>query len=338
MPALDTVVTDYLDRIKNSLTVGVQTADPGSGNITAAPVNYLRAQDMATVLELLQNALDAPTLTAGGENSTTSVGAALSPDYGATDSQVGNVVVFDGNVTASLAGLERVITSNDANTLNFAALPEAPASGDTFSIRGEMASPEISVLRGGLGRGRADAPGGSVYGSHAIAMNALMKLGIRAGGLTGEADASAVFDTLAFGGNLSFGEAEIQLLMLSPTTARIVDMSFGGDPFPVSFRIDELKGLVLAIGTDVDEGARTVVRNTETEIEWSGPLSFNDPTSAEAEGAVRPGASVNPRFASVTTHPGAQSGDNARLSQYIQFVEDTVTNYQTPTDAPPPPP
>jgi hypothetical protein len=54
MPALPTVVTDFLTSIKNSLSQG---SDLGS-NVTGAAQNYLRAQDMATVLELLQDAMD----------------------------------------------------------------------------------------------------------------------------------------------------------------------------------------------------------------------------------------------------------------------------------------
>jgi hypothetical protein len=59
MPALPTVVTDYLTAIKNSLSQG---SDLGS-NVRGAALNYLRAQDMATVLDLLQDAMDTGTMT-----------------------------------------------------------------------------------------------------------------------------------------------------------------------------------------------------------------------------------------------------------------------------------
>ncbi len=53
--------------------------------------------------------------------------------------QVGNVVVFDGNVTAALAGVEAPILENTDSVLTFpSALPGTPASGDTFRIRARV--------------------------------------------------------------------------------------------------------------------------------------------------------------------------------------------------------
>jgi len=57
MPVLSTVVTDYLTAIKDSLKLGT---DLGS-DVRGAAMNYLRAQDMATVLDLLQDAMDQDT-------------------------------------------------------------------------------------------------------------------------------------------------------------------------------------------------------------------------------------------------------------------------------------
>lgn len=52
------------------------------------------------------------------------------------DRHVGNVVVFDGNVTSALAGVEAEIVGNTGTVLTFkSALGAAPSSGDTFSIR-----------------------------------------------------------------------------------------------------------------------------------------------------------------------------------------------------------
>jgi hypothetical protein len=71
MPALPSQVTDYLTAIKTSLQQG---SDLGS-NVRGAALNYLRAQDLATVLDLLQDAMDSGTLTAVSGGSTTSVQA-----------------------------------------------------------------------------------------------------------------------------------------------------------------------------------------------------------------------------------------------------------------------
>lgn len=63
MPALPPIVSDFLTRIKNDLSVGSDLATPGSGNIRGAAQNYLRAQDMASALELLQDVLSNPAAT-----------------------------------------------------------------------------------------------------------------------------------------------------------------------------------------------------------------------------------------------------------------------------------
>lgn len=47
------------------------------------------------------------------------------------------LVIFDGNVTAALKGIERIIDSNTNNTLTLVGgIPAAPASGDTFTVYG----------------------------------------------------------------------------------------------------------------------------------------------------------------------------------------------------------
>jgi hypothetical protein len=81
---------------------------------------------MATALELLQDALDLPTHAATGGSATSVV------DGGApytADNEIGNVVVFDGNITPGLAGVEARVISNSTTALNFAAgdLPEPDA-------------------------------------------------------------------------------------------------------------------------------------------------------------------------------------------------------------------
>lgn len=57
-----------------------------------------------------------------------------------TDFQVGNRIIFDGNVTSALAGVQVDIVANTDSVLTFAsALGTAPVSGDTFRV-----SPRVS--------------------------------------------------------------------------------------------------------------------------------------------------------------------------------------------------
>jgi len=90
----------------------------GENGVQTLPLNFLRAQDMASVMELLMNALDLPaplTATGGSAVSVVDAGAFVA------NTQVGNTVVFTGNVTAALAGKSAVVVSNTANALFFAA-------------------------------------------------------------------------------------------------------------------------------------------------------------------------------------------------------------------------
>ena len=168
MPALATVVTNYLTAIKTALQQGT---DLGS-NVRGAAQNYLRAQDMATVLELLQDALDQTS------NLTATGGTARSVIDGAgtfvPGQQVGNVVTFAGNVTSALAGVSATVFANDDRSLTFKdALPGTPASGDTYTIAGGIVADAISELR--EGKGLADSPAGSVYGDDRIVRDALVR-------------------------------------------------------------------------------------------------------------------------------------------------------------------
>jgi hypothetical protein len=173
MPTLPTETTDFLTRIKDSLRDGSALGS----NVRGAALNYLRAQDMATVLELLQNGLD----TAASAGTATGGSATTVVDGGApftADREIGNVVVFDGNVTAALAGAEARVVANDTTTLTFGeTLPGTPAAGDTFSIRGGFMDTVISELR--EGRGLGDAPRGSVYGETRNVQDALLSVMVR---------------------------------------------------------------------------------------------------------------------------------------------------------------
>ena len=74
---LDTVVTDYLTAVTTSLTVGPVLGSSMNG----AAANYLRAQDISTVLDLLQEAIGSAGHTASGGSTTTVVDAAMVNPY-----------------------------------------------------------------------------------------------------------------------------------------------------------------------------------------------------------------------------------------------------------------
>lgn len=172
--SLSTVVEDYLDSITTALTVGT---DVGSGGRAAAQ-NYLRAMDMASVLDLLQEVLSS-TGHAALSGTTSSI---TDTNIFTINESVGNVVVFASNTTTvALRGVESRIRANSQTVLTVDTLPAAPVSGDTYSIRGGVADSAIASLRQGKDRG--DSPSGSVYGSHLIAISGLTEI-IRAVGGT----------------------------------------------------------------------------------------------------------------------------------------------------------
>ena len=137
MPALATIVSDYLTAVKDALTTGTDTGTPGAyaGVVSSAAQNYLRAQDMATVLDLLQEALNVPgpLTTDGAGGSTTTLVDTTAFTAGA---QVGNTVTIITATEPTIVGESRVITGNTVTTLTFTPpLPATVTLGDTYSIQ-----------------------------------------------------------------------------------------------------------------------------------------------------------------------------------------------------------
>jgi len=111
---------------------------------------YLRAQDLASVLELFQEAVTRTTnLTATGGSTTTAVVTLLDPG-----TYEGETVTFDAaTTTAALQGLSFVVASNDATTFTFSeTLPAAVVNTDTFTVSTTFLDRHISALRGAAGR------------------------------------------------------------------------------------------------------------------------------------------------------------------------------------------
>ena len=296
MPALATVVSDFLTQVKDSLSTG---KDLGS-NVQGPPLNYLKAQDMASVLELLQDALDAagPLTAVSGTATSVTDGASTFE----ADTQVGNIVTFTGNVTAGLAGVEAVVISNDTTTLNFAsgALPEAPAVGDTYSIRAAFLDKYIEDLR--EGKGLADAPAGSVYGEHRVVLDALCLLIRQLGGTVPD---------------ISLSHASLEVGSGSTDSAIVLSEEM---------RIDQHKGDVLTISGET----RKIVNNTEY-VANVAPAFSSAPSAATAAAISAGRDRSDSRLSRVTAHPGAQPGENQYLSSLIDAAQTLVVAFTTPS-------
>jgi hypothetical protein len=304
MPALDTVVSDYLTAIKGALTTGTDTGDPGAfaGDVHAAAQNYLRAQDMATVLELLIDALsntDTPLTVVSG--STTSIVDGVATFV--ADTQVGNTVTI---VTASesIVGETSVIVANDTTTLTLSPPFSATVTvADTYTIAGTMLDAEVATLR--EGRGIADATPSGPYGNRRDAIAGLM-LGIeRLGGTVAERNIGAS-----------------GLTALDGSTDTVVLLSGG------PYRIDEFRGMRVAVDT---AGEGFVVSSNENSLTLRGPMA----ASAAAADAVTITVPTNDfggtSAPKIRTHPGAQPGENAVLADLINQLQVLVVAFSVAT-------
>lgn len=302
MPALATVVSDYLTAVKDALTTGTDTGS----NMNAAAQNYLRAQDMATVLDLLQDALSQPSnLTASATGSTTTV-----VDDAATfvaGTQVGNTVTFAGNITAAIAGESRVVISNTTTTLTFASddpLSGVPVLNDTYTIEATMLDAVVADLRGG--KGVADATPGDPYYTNRSAIAGIM-LGVQRLGGTLQAR--------------NIGRPGLETAAGS-TDTEVVLVTSG-----VPYRIDELRGMNLIVAGE----QRIISSNTEDTATLKGALS-SAPGAAAGVIITVPirdfGGTSAPK---IVTHPGAQPGENRVLADFIDQLQTLVVAFVLPT-------
>lgn len=299
MPALDTVVSDYLTAIKDALTTGTDTGS----NMNAAAQNYLRAQDMASVLDLLQQALDATTpLTATGGSTTTIEDTSAF----VAGTQVGNTVTIVGDAGAGsiTIGETSVVVANDVTTLTVSpAFSSAVTASDTYTIAGTMLDAEVAALRDG--KGPADATPGNPYGARKDAIAGLM-LGVeRLGGTIAERN---------------IGDSA--LVALDGSTDTVVLLSGG------PYRIDELRGMRVAVAT---AGDGIVLKNDENSLTLRRAMA----ASAAADDAVTITVPTNDfggtSAPKIRTHPGAQPGENAVLADLIDQLQTLVVAFTIPT-------
>lgn len=272
----------------------------GESTVQTFPLNFLRAQDMASVLEVLQDALDqssALTATGGTATSVQDTGAF------AANTQVGNIVRFTGNTTAALAGVEARVVSNTANALFFAngALPATPAAGDTYTIRGGLVDSIISELRDG--RSSGDSPAGNLYGDSRLVVDALVRMCRQLGG--------TVSDRTLMSGTTGSGS----------TTTKVVLNMLG-----IRLRPDQFKGMRLNV---TGFGIRKITGNDESGVFFDLPYS-SAPGSAVAFTIALPQDSTD-ADTNLTFAPGGQPANNKLLAELIRVTEAAVVAFVLPT-------
>lgn len=302
---LDTIVSDYLTALKAALTTGTDT---GGGDRTAgsppldthaAAQNYLRASDMATALELLQEALSAPLVTATGGSTTTVVDSGTPFVAG---EQVGNVVTVL-TATESIVGETAVVTGNTTSTLTVSPAFTATITNlDTISITAAFLDTEIANLRkGGVRAASTVEP----YGSQRDAINGLMRAVEQLGGTLAERNIGAA-------GLTALAGSDDTLVVLS------------GGPY----RIDQFKGMRVAVNT---AGEGIAVSSNENSVTLRGPMA----AAAVASDAVTITVPINDfggtSAPKIVTHPGSQPGENRVLADFIDQLQTLVEAATVPS-------
>lgn len=285
----------------------------GADAIATLPSNFIKAQDVASVLEVLMDSLNSVatlTVVSGTTSSLTDTGAFVA------NSQIGNTVTFTGNVTAALAGKTAVVLSNTANILTFtgpvigsAGTAVASAAGDTYTIRGTMANSAINVLRNG--RGRGDAAATSLYADSRITTDVLIRIVQQLGGTLAP-------EQILFSG-VTVGASSAALV-----TRRSYNTTVRLNTKGSSFRIDAFKNMKFTAGAQVSK----IVSNTENTLTVAGNLT-----------TIADGASIsitmpeNTADASrnYTATAGGQMRDNRILAELIRAAQAAVTAFTLPT-------
>lgn len=268
----------------------------GESTVQTYPMNFLRAQDMASVLELLSDALDTGTLTAtsGTSTSVSRTGAFVA------NTQVGNVVTFTGNVTAALAGKSYVVVSNTANALTFgSALAGTPAVGDTFTITGALVDTVISKLRDG--HGKADSSTGNLYGDSRLVLDAIVRMTRQLSGTVSDQQIAA--GTTGSGSSL--------------TTVVIGS----------GFKIDAFKNRRFVISGQT----RKIVGNTDTSVFFDLPLSAAPASGVSWTINVPMDSADACDQHGYTFASGGQPRNNRIMAEMLRVLENAVVAFTLPT-------
>lgn len=299
---LDTIVSDYLTALKAALTTGTDTGDPGAyaGVVNSAAQNYLRASDLATALELLQEAMSATVaLTVVSGSTTTIVDGASTFVAG---EQVGNVVTIV-TATEAIVGETATVVANDTTTLTLSpALSATVTVGDTYTIEAAFLDTEIANLRkGGV---RADSTV-EPYGTQRDAINGLMRAVEQLGGTLAERLVS-----------------RSGLTSLAGSTDTVVVLADS------DYRIDQFKGHRVVVTA---RGEGIVVSSNENSVTLRGPMA----AAAQAGDAVAITVPLNDfggtSAPKVVTHPGSQPGENRVLADFIDQLQTLVEAATVPS-------
>jgi len=296
------VTTQSANEITNPIAATTFSGGSNSASGQGAPVGggYLRAQDLAIFLELLQDACSA-SLTATGGTTTTAVVASI-PNGG---EYVGAKVTFaDDTTTAGLRGEVAYVGSHNATTFTFTrTLPAAVANTDTFTIELLLVAPELASLCEGPDTAKAHAPAGSVYGETRVALDAIAKLIEQVGNTTVPVrvlSRSAV-ETAA-------GSTD--------TLVKSVD----------TMRVDGFKGKNLVIAGET----RRIVGNTSDSFLLAKALS-SAPAAATAFQIVEPTTDFRPgNFELANTHPGGGHANNAFMAYLLKQAQKAVEGLVLP--------
>jgi hypothetical protein len=302
--SLDAIVSAYLLSLKDALTTGTDTGDPGAfaGDVHAAAQNYLRAQDLATALELLSDALDATTPLVVVSGSTTTIVDGVATFV--AGEQVGNTVTM-GTSVETIEGETAVVVSNTTTTLTLSPPFSATTTAtDEYTIEATFLDDSIAALRDG--KGIADATPGNPYGSQRNAIAGLM-LGIETVGAATVAERN-------------IGRAGLTSLVGSTDTVVILSDS--------DYRIDQFKGMRVVVTA---RGEGIVSSSNENSVTLRGPMA----AAAQAADAVAITVPANDfggtSAPKVVTHPGSQPGENAYLASLIDQFELLVEAATVPT-------
>lgn len=299
MPALATVVSDYLTQVKESLkptVVNPNTLMIGPG------INYLRAQDLAAVLQLLVDATQpSANIVCDAGSSTTSIEITTLT----ANSLVGCTITFDAATTTSaLQGVTRKVVSNDNSAIVVAPpLPGTPVAGDDFLLEVDYLDAKISDISEGATIG--NSPAGDVYSLWRIALDSLNQLALRTGGALNNLNVNMLTQDTGTGSTTTS-------LVLALGTAKL--------------QIDELKNLSVDV-TAI--GSAKILSNTE-----DGVLTLSTPLASAPGGAVSCTVVKSATDTSAQNlpnpHPGGQPGWNSMLSELIDQVETLVVAYVLP--------
>ena len=278
-----------------ALTGGSQGSNDRT--VQTLPLNFLRAQDLASVLELFQDALDLPaalTATGGTTRSVQDTGAFV------INTQVGNRVTFGAaTTTVALRGVSAVVTSNTANELFFASLPATPVVGDTYIITGALVDPIIAKLRDG--RGAGDSAAGNLYGDSRLVTDAFVRMTRQLGG--------TVADRTQFTGVTAAG-----------STATKVMLNMSG----LRLRPDMFKNMRITIAGQT----RKIAGNDDAGVFFDLPITAPASGVALTIGIAQDSTDAD---ANLTFASGGQPANNRLLSELIRLCEAAVVSFTLPT-------